>query len=44
MTLSLNLQVNNLPIFGVGHSLGSVIHLLIGITHHTAECRCLYFL
>ncbi|ONK72145.1 uncharacterized protein A4U43_C04F16250 [Asparagus officinalis] len=27
---SLHDTVNNLPVFGVGHSLGSVIHLLIG--------------
>jgi hypothetical protein len=25
-----NFQVNDLPTFGVGHSLGSLIHLLIG--------------
>lgn len=26
-------QIEDLPIFGIGHSLGSVIHLLIGITN-----------
>ena len=26
------MQIKDLPTFGIGHSLGSVIHLLIGIT------------
>ena len=26
------MQIQDLPTFGIGHSLGSVVHLLIGIT------------